>query len=149
MENKYFKVTCKCGHVGRDHFVRISFPIIAQTAKDAAAVARYIPRVKHDHKDAILDCVEIDEEEFRSICELNNQDPYLRCSNAQEQDNIIDFASRIEDEPSFFSKKQRREDKKTRDVSYKIRKQKEADECLKNELSEFIQRGIDYELFAY
>ena len=128
MENKYFKVTCKCGHVGRDHFVRISFPIIAQTAKDAAAVARYIPRVKHDHKDAILDCVEIDEEEFRSINELNNQDPYLRCSNAQEQDNIIDFALRIEDEPSFFNKR-------VRDASYKIRKQKEADECLKNELS--------------
>lgn len=124
-------------------------PIIAQTAKDAAAVARYIPRVKHDHKDAILDCVEIDEEEFRSISELNNQDPYLRCSNAQEQDNIIDFALRIEDEPSFFSEKPQKKHERVRDVSYKIKKQKEADECLKNELSEFIQRGIDYELLAY
>lgn len=149
MENKFFKVTCKCGHVGRNHFVRISFPIIAQNAKDAAGIARYIARVKHDHKDAILDCVEISKEEYAEILEANGNDPYLRCSNPQEQEAIEGFSSRIEDEPSFLKSKKKKESKRNRNVSYKIKKQKEANDCLKAELNEFVQRGIEYELFAY
>ena len=149
MENKFFKVTCKCGHVGRAHFVRVSFPIIAQNARDAAGIARYIARVKHDHKDAILDCVEINKEEYAEIFEANRNDPYLRCSNHQEQETIEDFSARIEDEPSFLKNRKRKENKGNRNVSYKIKKQKEVTNYLEDELNEYIQRGIEYELFAY
>ena len=70
MENKYFKVTCKCGHVGVKHYIRISLPVIAATRKGAAEIARYIPRVKHDHKDAILECKEITLGEFEELQEI-------------------------------------------------------------------------------
>ena len=146
MGNKYFKVICKCGHVGRGHFVRVSFPITAQCARDAADVARYIPRVKHDQKDAILDCVEIDEAEFLAVKKANNEDPYLRCSSPQEQRCIEDFSSRVENEPSFFAKERK---EKNKNVAYKIKKQKEIDDCLREEMLESVQGGIDYELFAY
>ena len=57
MKSKFFRVTCKCGHVGRQFFVRVDFPVNADSGKEAAEIARFIPRVKHDHKDAILNCV--------------------------------------------------------------------------------------------
>lgn len=64
MKSKFYKVTCKCGHVGKQYFIRISFPINADSGKEASEIARSLPRVKHDHKDAILDCKEIDYEEY-------------------------------------------------------------------------------------
>lgn len=120
MENKYFKVTCKCGHVGIKYFIRISFPIIAATGKGAAEIARYIPRVKHDHKDAILDCKEISFEQYKELQQINRDDPYLYCENRQEQEMIEDFSERLEIEPRFIKeiKKNRRES-----VKYRIKKQ--------------------------
>ena len=120
MANKYFKVTCKCGHVGIKYFIRISFPVIATCGKDASAIARYIPRVKHDHKDAILDCCEITREEYVELQEINNNDPYLKCECKQEQEMIESFASRLELEPRFLKteKKTKRES-----VEYRLKKQ--------------------------
>lgn len=101
MKLKFFRVTCKCGHVGRQFFVRIDFPINADSGKEAAAIARQLPRVKHDHKDAILNCVEIDYEEYQILQKINNNDPYLKCKNPQEQAHIFGFAERLESEPRF------------------------------------------------
>ncbi len=120
MANKYFKVTCKCGHVGVKHFIRVSFPIIATCGKDAAAIARYIPRVKHDHKDAILDCREISYDEYVDLQYVNDNDPYLRCECKQEQEMITDFSSRLELEPKYLKD----ENKTKRDsVKYRLKKQ--------------------------
>ena len=101
MKLKFFRVTCKCGHVGRQFFVRIDFPINADSGKEAASIARQLPRVKHDHKDAILNCVEIDYEEYQILQKINNNDPYLKCKNPQEQAHIFGFAERLESEPRF------------------------------------------------
>ena len=101
MKSKFFRVTCKCGHVGRQFFVRVDFPVNADSGKEAAEIARSIPRVKHDHKDAILNCVEIDYEEYQIIQKINNNDPYLKCKNPQEQSHIYGFADRLEVEPRF------------------------------------------------
>lgn len=148
MEEKYFEVVCKCGHVGRKHFIRVSFPIIAQSKKDASSIARYIPRVKHDHKDAILDCIEICKDDFNKLQELNNSDPYLKCKNHQEQENITNFSSRIEDEHICFFHKGNKPIK-SRNISYKIKKQKEVNDVLKYEVTQYINKGVDYELLAY
>lgn len=123
MANKYFKVTCKCGHVGVKHFIRISFPIISATGKDAAKIARYLPRVKHEHKDAILDCKEITYEEFLELKTINDNDPYLRCSNKQEQEMIEDFYLRLEDEPKYICKKLFEEKTNRLKAKYKLKKQ--------------------------
>ncbi|HBS02498.1 MAG TPA: hypothetical protein DEA63_01330 [Firmicutes bacterium] len=69
--------------------------------------------------------------------------------NPQEQRCIEDFSSRIENEPSFFTKRGKREKEKNKNVAYKIKKQKEIDDCLKEEMLESVQGGIDYELLAY
>ena len=101
MKSKFFRVTCKCGHVGRQFFVRVDFPVNADSGKEAAEIARFIPRVKHDHKDAILNCVEIDYEEYTILQKINDNDPYLKCKNPQEQTHIYGFAERLETEPKY------------------------------------------------
>lgn len=110
MKSKFFRVTCKCGHVGRQFFIRIDFPINADSGKEAAAIARQLPRVKHDHKDAILNCVEIDYEEYQIIQKINNNDPYLKCKKPQEQSHIAGFEDRLEAEQRYLTivKKDRR-----------------------------------------
>lgn len=143
---RYFKVTCKCGHVGKRNFVRINFPVIAVDGKGASAVARYIPRVKHDHKDAILDCTEISIEEFEELQETNRNDPYLRCGNKQEQWTIENFASRLEPETRqrIHIKKERNADI----VSYKRRREKARNNVSQREIMDYIG-GIVYEQIAY
>lgn len=101
MKSKFYRVTCKCGHVGKQFFIRIDFPVNADSAKEASQIARNIPRVKHNHKDAILNCVEIDYEEYQIIRKLNANDPYLNCENTQEQSHIIGLEKRLEPEPRF------------------------------------------------
>ncbi len=120
MENKYFKVVCKCGHVGIKYFIRIAFPVMATCRRDAAEIARYIPRVKHDHSDAILECTEISHEEYLRLKEINNNDPYLKCECPQEQDLIENFSSRLELEPRFLRKEKRN---KRESVKYRLKKQ--------------------------
>ena len=53
---KYFEVIVKCGHVGHGKYIVKKLAILAESAKQAAKIARYIPRVKHHKKDAILSC---------------------------------------------------------------------------------------------
>ena len=85
IENKYYKVLCKCGHVGKKKYVPILFAVYANSKKEAAKLARYIPRVKHGHKDAILSVDEILLDEYLEISEKNLNDPYLKCKSRYEQ----------------------------------------------------------------
>lgn len=94
MNKDYYAVTCKCGHVGRNQYILITFPIIAESGKEAAMIARLIPRVKHHHKDCIIGVRKIDYEEFVMINKLNSNDPYLSCGSIQEQ-RLIDLSERV------------------------------------------------------
>lgn len=122
MKNKYFKVICKCGHVGKKYFIRISFPVVAMTKKEAAEIARYIPRVKHNHKDAIIDCIEISYSEYIELKAINNNDPYLNCGCKQEQKIIENLYSRLEKENEFLNRFYRR---KKDSIEYRLKKQNE------------------------
>ena len=82
---RYFKVTAKCGHVGRSHYVPISFPVAASCGKEAAAIARWYPRVKHHHSDAIINCEEIDREQYYILLKTITLDPYLQCKCKRDQ----------------------------------------------------------------
>lgn len=92
---KYFMVIAKCGHVGKKHYIPIKFAVVAESGKDAAKKARQIPRVKHNHKDAILDVKEITKEEFFEIKHINENDPYLKCKSRHEQNLIANLKDRI------------------------------------------------------
>lgn len=89
-----YEVKCKCGHVGRKNYIVISFPVVAEHGREAAYKARYFPRVKHDHKDAIISVRKITDEEYGELIAINSQDEYLQCSNRQEQ-NLLDLSNRL------------------------------------------------------
>ena len=98
----YYLVSCKCGHVGRDKYIPIDFAVIAENGEEAAYIARYIPRVKHDHKDAILDCRRVDYESYVKQVAINNVDPYLLCKSKHEQKAIMSqIKSRLVEEPNY------------------------------------------------
>lgn len=106
---KYYEVTAKCGHVGKDYYVSKKFAVAARNAKEAALKARYIPRVKHDHKDAILSVREISEEQFNERLELNERDRYFYCRNTQEQKLYCMDLELVEEQPrQEYSDKRKR-----------------------------------------
>lgn len=82
---RYYEVTAKCGHVGKGFYIPIGFAVRAETASEAATVTRTMPRVKHDHKDAILSVREVDVFEYDDLKQVNRYDPYLQCRSRREQ----------------------------------------------------------------
>ena len=144
MKSKFYKVTCKCGHVGKKWFIRISFPVNAESGKEAAQIARSIPRVKHDNKDAILGCVEIDYEEYLLLQVINSNDPYLKCSNKQEQEKIAELSLRMEPEPRYMTVERKN---KRQNIEFKLKKQKYIED-LDDDYEEYLIGGM-YEQFAY
>lgn len=90
----YYKVVCKCGHVGKMKYIPIAFAICAESAKEAKQRARKIPRVKHDAIDAIIHCTKISYEEYLIIREINENDSYLKCCNDEDMAQY-DFSDRI------------------------------------------------------
>jgi hypothetical protein len=91
MENKkrYFLVSCKCGHVGRRNFIRLVFPIRAWDAREAAAIGRHRPGVKHDHPDAILEVHEVERMEFHTAIISLKNDVYWQCAR-HYQGSLVD-----------------------------------------------------------
>lgn len=123
-EGKYFAVTAKCGHVGRGQCIFITFPIIAYTAEEASKIAREIPRVKHHHGDCIFKTEEIEIEKYYILIEKNNNDPFLKCRNVQEQRNIANFEERIQIDESLIKKENNDREKRKKKVKYKQKQNK-------------------------
>ena len=95
---EYYKVVCKCGHVGKKHYIPVTFCVYAENGKEAAKIARNIPRVKHNHKDAIISCSRISFNEALKINEANSLDVYLKCSSIQEQRAYCHLDDRLMDD---------------------------------------------------
>ncbi len=127
---KYFKVVAKCGHVGRKQYVPVAFAVVAETGKEAAKIARFLPRVKHDHKDAILECKEFSYEEYLELRESNLNDEYLKCHSRQDQ-SLIDLSGRLETDIHYDEVKDKyrhvpsKEDKEKRRQRIEYKKKKE------------------------
>lgn len=128
----YYEVIAKCGHVGRKNYIPVKFAVVAESGKEAAKKVRQFPRVKHDHKDAILYVRCITLEEFLEIKESNDNDPYLKCNSRQEQNLIVNLAERmvadLHNVKQAFDK-QARKDR----VAYKLRKFKILEESSKKD----------------
>ena len=123
MSKNFYKVTAKCGHVSKQYFIEIDFPVCAENAKEAAKIARSLPRVKHNHKDAIRSVQEISKQEFIELKRKNNEDQYLKCSSKQEQELLCgDMSDRliIETHKSKYYREENTRDKKV--VNYKRQK---------------------------
>ena len=120
-DNKYFEVIAKCGHVGKRFYNPVKFAIKAQSGKEAAKIVRRFPRVKHDHKDAILSVRIIDYKTFLEIIDNNSKDEYLKCKSKSQQRLIKNLADSLEID---YHNKRKEYDKKERlnRVNYKLKK---------------------------
>ena len=117
-EKKYYGVKCKCGHVGRSHYIPIEFAVIACSKKEAAEIGRLLPRCKHHHKDCVLDVRELSLEEYEELSEANHNDPYLRCQSIQEQSDY-DLSDRLMMDPCFEGWRGKREKEEQRHQVFK------------------------------
>lgn len=115
----YYLVTAKCGHVGHSKYISVVFPVVASDGKIAASVVRKFPRVKHDHKDAILDVRKVTLDEYDKQREINNNDPYLYATSRKEHKYIEGFEDRLERD----NHRDRIKYKKEKCTDYKRRKQ--------------------------
>ena len=127
---RYFKVNAKCGHVGKGNYINIDFAVVASSAKDAAARARFFGRVKHHYKDAINSVSEIGYDEFNELVKKIANDPYITCDNIQEQRRIENFYERI-------NSYEYEDEKKDRCVEYKMKKQKILERTARLHMREF------------
>ena len=114
MKKNYYLVETKCGHVGSFAYIPITFPVIAESGKDAARLARNIPRVKHHNKFAIINVQKVTLAEYEQQVEINKYDPYLnwreqRFDEAYEYNQLHDrivymtdnsYTRRKENEPA-------------------------------------------------
>ena len=85
MEEKFYIVSAKCGHVGRKNYITIDFPVKATSGKEAAQKAKQQPRVKRHRKDAIESVYEVSKGEYQKQRLINNQDNYLKVKSKQGQ----------------------------------------------------------------
>ena len=100
----YYAVTVKCGHVGQRFFVVKTLPTQAKNGKEAAKLARQIPRVKHDRADAILSVQKISASEYWNLQDCVADDIYFHVNNKQDQTRLLpDLLSQVEEEPVLKS----------------------------------------------
>lgn len=130
MENKnYYSVITKCGHVGKGKYVEVIFPIIASSGKEAASIARKMPRVKRDNPNAIISVTKIDYEEYMFIKERNKNNSYLYCKNIQDQrascPNIFEDVKELYDDEEYGEKRKER-------LTYIFRKRKSYERSFMN-----------------
>lgn len=80
-----YEVIVKCGHVGKRNYILKTVPVCAEDKAQAAAKARMMPRVKHDHPDAIRQVRVVDAPRFAELVAVHRADPYFQCHCIQEQ----------------------------------------------------------------
>ena len=133
---KYFSVETKCGHVGKLNCVWIKFAICAESAKEAAAIARQIARVKHHHKNTIKEVFEITTDEFCKLRAENDADPYLHAKNHREQLQIEGFEERIELDEYNIARKHQKSSKKE-SLEFRVKKAQTKEKSHQRALREY------------
>lgn len=96
---KYYFVKCKFGHVGRDKYLPLIVPVIAENPKQASIIAKNIGGVKRDHKDWCLESPsEVSYEEYLVAKQRYLSDIYW---NKRTRQNLNLFQHRLVDEPNY------------------------------------------------
>lgn len=89
MEN-YYLVKAQFGHVGRNCYIVKTIPVYAENGKEAATFVRWMPRVKHDRKDAIIEVKKCTYDEYLNQKEINSSDSYFQVCNRQQQNLLCE-----------------------------------------------------------
>lgn len=82
---KFFEVVAKCGHVGKQFYYEGHFFVESNNASCAAKRVRNMPRVKHDHEDAILSVREVPYNIYIIGVHEMETNAYFNCTNSSEQ----------------------------------------------------------------
>ncbi len=91
-----YSVKAMFGHVGRNNSIVKEIATYAENGKEAAFNVRWMGRVKHNLKNAIIEVKKISEERYHEIQEANKKDPYFSCHSKQEQKALCtDIANEI------------------------------------------------------
>ena len=106
---KYYKVLCKGGHVGRSKYLPITIYVEADNAKDAASIARQMPRVKHDHKDAILSVEAIDAATYCEGKKRNSENPYFQAKNIQQQRLLCNLIGQVMEDSHYYDRDEKKQ----------------------------------------
>lgn len=85
---EHYLVKAKFGHVGRNNYIIKTIPVYAENGKEAAYKVRWMGRVKHNHKDAIIEVKKCSLEEYLEQKEINSNDPYFIVHSRQEQEAL-------------------------------------------------------------
>ncbi len=120
---EHYLVTAQFGHVGRNNYIIKTIPVYAENGKEAAYKVRWMGRVKHDRKDAIINVRKCTYEEYMEQKENNANDPYFKVHSRQEQEalceGIDDQIISYENQPSKINKLER-----INKVKFKMKKNK-------------------------
>ncbi len=85
MENHYYEIIAKCGHVGTGRYIDKRFIRKASNKKEAVEKVLQAPRVKKHLKNAITSIREITKEEATYIyINIINKDTYLHATNSRQ-----------------------------------------------------------------
>lgn len=82
---EHYLVKAQFGHVGRNNYIIKTIPVYAENGKEAAYKVRWMGRVKHNRKDAIIEVRKCTLEEYLEQKEINVHDPYFSVKSKQEQ----------------------------------------------------------------
>lgn len=119
---EHYLVKAQFGHVGRNNYIIKTIPVYAEDGKKAAYKVRWMGRVKHNCKDAIVEVRKCTLEEYLEQKEINANDPYFSVHSKQEQKALCeDIADQIisYELPSKDNKLER-----VNKVKYKMKKNK-------------------------
>ena len=122
MKEKYYKVLAKCGHVGKNKYILKWFYVKSISAKEAARVVRYKPRVKHNHKDAIRKVIEISKLDYWKGIKEMRCDDYFKIHNSSDQRllNCINLEELYLENNKYEKQKNKKRKSKQR-IQYEIR----------------------------
>ena len=118
----YYLVDAQFGHVGRNKYIVKTVAVIAENGKEAAYKVRWIPRAKHDRKDAILNVQEVDYEKYLNVKENNLNDLYFQVKSKQEQRRLCND---INKDIILYESKIAPQTRTKDNLNYKRKKQKE------------------------
>ena len=122
--DRYYAVNTKVGHVGKGKYIEVTFAIKAENGREAARIAREMPRVKRDNPMAIIDVNELSYDEYLDLLEDNKNNPYLKCKSRQDQNmycpDIYKKVKELYEEVDSFEYKEKRRKR----IEYLFKKRK-------------------------
>lgn len=137
---RYFLLTCKFGHVGRDKYLPLVVPIMASSPQEASRRAKRMGGIKKDHKDWCLkEPVEVSKEEYEIAQKIFYEDPYWQ---KHTRSNLGLFDGRLVDEPTYT----RHRGIKTNTVTFKKPTPADVKEFRKKK-NRIIAEDLDYDAY--